>query len=220
VWAVHGFEDVIPRTTGRAGAGAILGLSAAFGWGLMAFGFAMHVKGKIAAAEAAAAKEQAWQEERAAQDLAKFRALPADAPLPELLEFIHSWNAAIQKEARERIAARPNLEDELIAGLSSDWSEAAVGYIAFIDDKPSARYAPALALVLDHQVEVWRSTFEYDEYASKWEPNISRFVEAATKVQAAGGNLKPQIQAWYDLIRKAKGMEGMAMYLRAALERS
>ncbi len=219
LWAVHGFENVIPRTAGRAGAGAILGLAAAFGWGLMLFGFVQYVKKETQLAEEKAVKEKAFQEERAAQDLAKFRALPDDTPLPDLLEFIYSWSDAVQNESRAKVAARPRLEDELIEGLTAPWSDSAVLYIGNVAPKASARMAPGMAIVLEQQLEVWRSTFEYDPYAGKWEPNVSRYIEAADKVQIAGGDLKPQVQAWYDLVRKAKGMEGLSMRIKMILDR-
>jgi hypothetical protein len=219
LWAVHGFEDTIPRTAGRAGAATILGLAAAFGWGVMLFGFVQYVRNQAQIAEAQAIKEKAFQEERAAQDLAKFRALPDDTPLPDLLEFIYSWSDAVQKEARAKVAARPHLEDELVEGLTAPWSDDAVLYIGNVAPKASVRMKPGMAQVLEKQLEIWRSTFEYDAYAGKWEPNVSRYIEAADKVQIAGGDLKPQLKPWYEVVRKAKGMEGLAMRIKMILDR-
>lgn len=219
LWAVHGFEDVIPRTAGRAGAGAILGLAAAFGWGLMLFGFVQYVRREARIAEERAASIQAEENERSAQDLASFRALPSDAALPALLEYTYSASATIQKEARDRMAARPRLEDELIEGLTANWADSAVSYIANVLPKASPRMAPGMAQVLEKQLEQWRSTFENDPYANTWVPNVSSYIEAADKVQMAGGDLKPQVQAWYDLVRKGKGLEGFAMRIKMILGR-
>jgi hypothetical protein len=119
-WAVSGLEPMVPARAGKILASAILGLTSAGGWGLIGFAFVAHMKSEAQAAEEQYAKDHAEAEALTAREVAEFRALPADTPLMELFHFEFATNEEVQREARQRIAARPDLDGEIIAMLSDE----------------------------------------------------------------------------------------------------
>ena len=219
-WAVSGLEPMVPARAGKILASAILGLTSAGGWGLTGYAFVTHLKREMLAADRHYAKDRVEQEARTARQTAEFRALPADAPLIELFGFEFAANEEVQREARQRIAARPDLDGEIIAILSDEkygvtdllWT---VSYIANIHPAPPARLAPAYAKVLERAYKYWESTMKYDDYASKAEPEVLLFLRGAERVQKAGGDLRPQLRAWRDLVKSARGPGGLAAYLKS-----
>lgn len=52
---------------------------------------------------------------------------------------------------------------------------------------------------------------------ASWEPNISDYFEGARKIQMAGGDLKPQLRLWYELVKKVKGLDGLAAFIKTLL---
>ncbi len=219
-WAVSGLEPIVPARAGKILASAILGLTSTGGWGLIGYAFVSHMNSQMQAADQQMTKDRAEDEARTAREVAEFRALPADAPLIELFSFEFASNEAVQREARQRIAARPDLDGEIIAILSDEKHGVTdllrtVSYIANIHPAPSARLAPAYAKVLERAYKYWESTMKYDEYASKAEPEVRLFLRAAERVQKAGGDLRPQLRAWRDLVKSARGLGGLAAYLKS-----
>ena len=222
-WAINGLDPLHPARHAQLLTAMLLGLAAIGGWGFMGYALVMHIRGELETAAQQARRDRAVNDARAAEDLAKFRALPADTPLTAFFHFEFSDNPAVEKEARERIANWPNLDDELIKILSNEtmplphmsW---AISYIANLYPAPPARLAPAYAHVLERAYQYWESTMKYDEYAAKSEPEVRMFMRGAAKIQQAGGDLRPQLQAWYDLVKPARGLGGLAAYIKRVID--
>ena len=124
----------------------------------------------------------------------------------------------VKKECRDRLAKWPNLDDELIATLNGGQGEWAAYYIGQVHSSPSAKLAPAFGQYLDKGLEEWQSTLLHDEYAAKWEPNLSKYVEASRKIQKGGGDLRAHLKPWYHVVSRAPGLAGMAMEIKSIME--
>ncbi len=203
----------------RAVNAVILGLASVGGWGLMGYALVSHTRAEMEAAERQYAIDRVENEARMAKELADFNALPADTPLRELFQYEFTLNQPVQKRARERIAAFPNLDDEISRILTNDelgvyelqWT---IGYIAQIHPAPPARLAPAYAHAMDQAYKYWETTMRYDEHAGKSEPEIRAYLEGAEKIQRAGGDLRPQLKAWAELLGSARGLGSLADYAK------
>ena len=209
----------------RVPALAVLGLASLCGWGLAARAFVVREIHEMESADAQASKDRAQHDARAVQVLAEYRMLPPDAPLKTIIEFEFAADQTVQNEARARIAAWPNLDDEIARILvdernsvtSLQWT---ISYIAELHASPSARLAPAYARLLDRAYHYWESTMRNDEYAAKYEFELRSLFTAAGRIQKAGGDLRPQLEAWRDLLKQARGLGGVASYVRAILAAS
>jgi len=220
LWSIHGFESVIPPIAGRLAAVIIFGGFAAGGWGLMLYGLFVWFKNTMDAAAADAAREQADYEARKAAAIAEFRALPADAPLDSLLSYVFAADEDVERECRERVAARSNLDEELIERLKTASNDITIAYIANAAKTVSPRLASAYAGVMERTLEGWRSTIENDPYVGKSEIDLRRLIDGADRIQSAGGDLRPQLRAWEESVSKSKVLGGLAMQIRAAIERT
>jgi hypothetical protein len=161
---------------------------------------------------ASAAKAEAEREsEYEAQEVAEFRALPADAGLAAVMRYTWSRNATVSAEARARVNAWPGLEDAMIELLNQD-SDSVVTYVSHVMEKPPARLAPAWGAMMERQLKHW-DVLQHDEYAGKWEPNLSGYFEGARKIQESGGDLKLQLTDWHVFLRKCRGLENLASYV-------
>ncbi|MEO8130795.1 MAG: hypothetical protein ABJF23_30295 [Bryobacteraceae bacterium] len=213
-WAVNG----APLRAGVLVATSVLGLGAVGGWGFLGFVAIDHVRDEIRQSEATAARDRQWDDAKSVEDAASYQALPADASISDVLHFMFSPNETVKRQCRERLVNWPNLDEELIANLDHGDAEWAARFIGETHPKPSAKLAPAFIVYLDKGLEQWRSTLLYDKYAAKWEPNMSHYIQASRRIQEGGGDLRPHLKPWYDLVSKAPGLTGMAMEIKSIME--
>jgi hypothetical protein len=188
---------------------AILVLSAIGGYGVLGTAVVSHVRADMAAAEEQIARERAEAETRSAEALREYRAMAADAPLIEFLNRAFLENEQVQREVRERIANWPN-RDAAIAAILEDehnsYTDLAVtfSYIAWVHPAPPASLAPAYARAMDRSYTYWDYTVRNSYYSSKYAPEMETVVEGARRIQQAGGDLRQQLAAWRDLLRRAR----------------
>ena len=203
--------------TGAVAATAMLGAGSLFGWGLAVQGALNRAAIESQQADLRAEQAIAVSSENSARDLAEFHSMPVDAPLSRVLPFQFSSNDAVQRECLDRIAHWPDLDGELIQLLDkgSDGADWAARYIAGGLDSPSARLAPAFGRYLDRGLERWRTDLIYGkDYAAKWEPDLQPYFRAARRIQKAGGDLRPHLKPWYDLLIQIPGLRAMARDIR------
>ncbi len=190
----------------------LLGVAALAGAGVIGFTAAASVKSSFEQSAERSQKEQASETEFERQEVAEYEALPADAPLASLLRLTWSRNAKVKALARQRVAQGAGLDDApndlLVAG-----NEDVIHYVSFVYEKPSAKLAKGWAAMLERQRKAW-DVLQYDEHAGKWEPNLSAYFEGAEKLQRAGGDLKPQLRSWYELLSKSKGLGNVAAFVK------
>jgi hypothetical protein len=217
-WAVHGLGTPAAARAGTFTTAAVLGASSLFGWGVVGNGIVDHIRSEMRQSQQRIDEQRIRDEARAMEDVEKFQALPADAAIAQVLPFLFSPNEAVKKECRERLAKWPNLDDELIVTLNGGQGEWAAYYIGQAHPSPSAKLAPAFGQFLDKGLEEWRSTLLNDQYAAKWEPNLSKYVEASRRIQKGGGDLRAHLKPWYDVLSKAPGLGGMAMEIKSIME--
>jgi hypothetical protein len=204
--AVHARQFALPWV-----AGILFAVAAVSGWSLWGFGLVSKIRSDMRQAEEAAAEEAKRESEYEAQEVAEFRALPADAALSAVMRYTWSRNATVSNEARARVNAWPGLEDAMIELLNQD-NDTVVTYVSHVMQKPPARLAPAWGAMMERQLKNW-DVLQHDEYAGKWEPNLSAYFEGARKIQESGGDLKPQLTAWHTFLRKCKGLDNLAAYV-------
>lgn len=200
---------------GRPAAAAILGLAALAGWGVTATGLLLSVKGSIERSAEQAQQVEARELRYEQEELAEYAKLGADPPLSQLLGFTRARNSGLRSEVCGRVSGRATLDDDLISLLDAD-NQNAIDYIAFVYEKPPARLAPAWGRMLELKLREWDS-LQYDEYAGKWEPNLSAYFEGAMKIQRAGGDLRLQLRVWHAHLQKSKGLENLAAFVGTLL---
>jgi hypothetical protein len=196
-------------------AAILLGSAAVGGWGLMGVGALVSLREKAAQMSQQSAQRQADEQVYQADEVNEYGALPADAPLGAVLPFAWGRSATVRAEALERISHWPELDDALIQLLDNKDSWA-ISYVALIYDKPPAKLAPAWGRMLEYQLSAW-NVLQYEEYAAKREPELRPMFDGARKISAAGGDLKPQLRPWYELLRKSKGLDGLASSVKTML---
>lgn len=155
------------------------------------------------------------QKQRAQWDTENFATLPVDAPFFAVSQYLWSPTASVQAEARARLAARPDLEAQMIECLKVDGCDAAVAsYIAYVEERPSPTLAPAYAAFLDRQLAAWKTTHLIGPNPAQWEPNLSSWFDAAERLQAAGGDLRPSLTAWREALAVIPGFAGLVQRIR------
>jgi len=212
--AVHRPSMAEPRVATWTAA-VLLGGAALAGWGLTGVGVATSVRSNLEESAARANREQANENQFEQEEVAEYRALSGDVPLSTLLRFTWSRNEEIKKEAQDRVRRWPELDDALIE-LLNNGDETVISYVALFYDAPPAKLAPAWGAMLQRQRQNW-NVLQYDEYAGKWEPNLSVYFEGAKKIQQAGGDLRPQLRSWYELLNKSKGLRNLAAFVKTLL---
>jgi hypothetical protein len=70
--------------------------------------------------------------------------------------------------------------------------------------------------MLDRQLRSWGS-LRHDAHAGSWELNLEGLFVGAQKIQQSGGDLRPQLRAWYDLLRECQGLDGLAARVKTLL---
>jgi hypothetical protein len=198
-------------------AGILFALAAVSGWILWGIGGVSMVRSSIQEANEEAQADAARESEYAAQEVAEYRALPADVGLSPLLGYTWSRDPTVRNEARARVAAWPGLDDALIQLLDRD-NENAISYVSHVMEKPPARFAAAWGGMMERQMKHW-AVLEHDEYAGKWEPNLSVYLEGARKIHESGGDLSLQLKAWYEFLRKCKGLGNLAAYVKTLIRK-
>lgn len=218
---IHGGGLREPRI-GAAVAAALLGCSAVAGWAVMGIGLVRYMQAGLAASAA-------QKDEREAVEIAEcracavsnsvyeaasydaFRALPADASLAQLLPYIWTRNRVAAMECQARIASRPGLDDQLIKLLDAK-SNDAISYVSLQYGAPPARLAPAWARMLERELKS-NSGLVHDEHAGTRELDLWPYFAGAEKIQKAGGDLRPQLRAWHEVLKNCKGLGGLAAYV-------
>jgi hypothetical protein len=196
-------------------AAILLGSAALGGWGLMGVGAFVTLREKAAEDSRRYAQHQADEQAYETEEVNEYRALPADAPLAAVLRFIWGRSETVRAEARERVSHWPELDDELIQLLDNKDSWA-ISYVASVYEKPPAKLAPAWGKMLEYQLSAY-NVIQYEQYAANREPELRTFFDGARKIQAAGGDLRPQLRPWYELLHKSKGLDGLAASVKAML---
>lgn len=203
--ALHARRFPSPRA-----AGMLFALAAVTGWTALGAGLVWKVRSGLRRANEAALAEAARAAEYEAQEVAEYRALAAGAGLSELLRYTWSRNTTVRDEARSRVSGWPAL-DEALSGLLDRDSEDAIAYVAHVMEKAPATLAPAWGRMMERQLKRW-DVLRHDQYAGKWEPNLSGYFEGARKIQESCGDLTPQLTAWRDFLRKCQGLGNLATY--------
>ena len=196
-------------------AAILLGSAALGGWGLMGVGAFVTLREKAAEDSRRYAQHQAEEQAYETEEVKEYRALPADAPLAAVLRFVWSRNATVRAEARERVSRWPELDDALIQLLDHN-NDSAISYVASVYENPPAKLAPAWGRMLEYQLSAY-NVIQYEQYAANREPELRTFFDGARKIQQAGGDLRPQLRSWYELLRKSKGLDGLASSVKAML---
>jgi hypothetical protein len=157
-------------------------------------------------AEGRAAVERQQEDEKAAEHRRKFEALTDTDTLMTWHQYTyHASPDDIRLEALRRIAARPDLEAELLAVLNSEndlWAAEGVRLVADLPFVPSATLAGAVRKRLDAYAADLREgaktvTYEGDKRLDYYERSrLSESLAASRRLaEAVGADLRPQIAA-------------------------
>lgn len=175
------------------------------------------------------ALQRAEEDEKA---LARRRAFEALTDADSLFEWdqytYHSSPDDIRLEAMRRIAARPNLEAELIAVLASkneNWAAEGVRLTADLSFKPSPALADAVRRRLDLYAQKLADdaktvTYDGDKRLDYYEQSRLREALAVSRklADAPGADLRPQIEALRHAVSLYPKSETAARFPREAAE--
>lgn len=203
----------------RAASGGVLALPALAGWLIIAAMVVQSQRNALLAMEAEAARDDEFRKGQIAFDAGEWAKLPADAGLWQLIIYTHSFNEEVQRECRARIAARPALQEDMIALLGTGWAEHAVRYLRDAYPLPFAPLAPAFAAFLDKEREHWRSQLEGQANAGTWEANLRGHFEVARKIVKGGGDLRAPLEGWQALLKASPGLGGLEWTVKDILEK-
>lgn len=131
--------------------------------------------------------------------------LPDNPALWQLIQFTHSMNKEVKQKCLAKIAALPNLEQEVINILGTGWAEHALPYL--VDDYPGpfAPLAPAYAAFLDAEYAAWEPTLISNPAAGTWASSLNRHFDVAEKIIKEGGDLRSPLRRWIQLFHRAPG---------------
>jgi hypothetical protein len=190
----------------RAATGAVLALPALGGWGILVALVVQSQVNTVRRAAADAERLDTFEREQAAFDAGEWAKLPPDAELWQLIPYTHSRNENVRRECRERIAARPDLEADMIELLGTGWAEHALAYLRDAYPLPRAPLAPAYGAFLEKQVVTWSATLPHDPNAGSWELNLLPMFDVAEQVVADGGDLREPLEKWRELLASSRGL--------------
>lgn len=157
-------------------------------------------------ATARAAVERVEQDEKADKTREEFAALTDADPLLKWYQYsTYGSPDDVRLEAMRRIAARPNLDSELIAVLDSPnplWATEGVRFVADLAFAPSPALAEAVRRRLDAYAQTLTEqakivTYEGDKRLDYYEfSNLGQSLRAARRLaDVARADLRPQIEA-------------------------
>ncbi len=193
----------------------LLGGGGIIGWGLAIVGFSTYMKESQAKWEVKQREIQEQDEQNRQEEIARFEKIGEDASLVILLQYMFSQNAGIRQSARKKITDFPDLDDCLIELLNGK-SEDVIDYIGKVYEAPPKKLETAFGAMLERKLESL-SFIQHEAYPGNRESNLTVYFQGARKIQQAGGDLRPQLQLWYDLLLKCKGLESLAATVKALL---
>lgn len=201
----------------RVATGAVLALPTLAGWAmLVGFGVQSQLNA-LRKMEADAERDDEFRKGQIAFDAGEWAKLPADAGLWQLITYTHSFNEDVQRDCRARIAARPALQEDMIALLGTGWAEHAIRYLRDAYPLPFGPLAPAFAAFLEAEHERWRTQLEGQSNAGTWEANIRGHFDVAGKIVKDGGDLKAPLEKWRALLKASPGLGGLEWTVREIL---
>ena len=198
--------------------GAVIGIGGLVGFGMVGALWIASVNNRAKVARQHEESMTEFEKNQAAFHLAEYQKLPEDAALWQLIQLVHAFEPNVKRLARERIAALPDLENEMIALLGTGWAEHSIDYIADGYPLRHGPLGPAFATFLAERLEHWESTLLNDQHAGKWDQNLRKFFTVAELIQADGGDLRPQLTAWVRLLKRVKGLQSLQSRVREVLE--
>lgn len=149
----------------------------------------------------------------------RWKALPVDAPVSELLGFARSLAPEVRKEALERLAARADLEAAVATALQR--SDLWAAYLYVVQDYPRSRapLAPTVVALLSERRKQWTDRLSADANAVPDTGEIMPFLECALAILRDGGAVSAELAAWKDLLAAHRKLAGLAKELARAIRK-
>jgi hypothetical protein len=201
----------------QSAGGVVVALVGLGGWLVVGAFWLQTQRNAIRKAEAESQRMSDFEKERAAYDQGEFSKLPADAGLWQLIQFSHSFHPEVRRQCHERIAARPDLERDMIELLGTGWAPHAQHYLRDFYPLPHKGLAPAIGTFLDQECARWEKNLAHDSNPGSWEANMSTCIEVAARVMASGGDVRAPLERWAAFLGSKQGLGGLAARVREIL---
>lgn len=159
----------------------------------------------------------AFEESQSKWQAEEWAKLPENPALWQLIQFTHPFNKEVKQQCLAKIAALPNLEQEIIQLLGTGWAEHALPYLVDHYSGRFAPFAPAYAAFLDKQFDHWEPQLYSNPYAGNWAVNLYRHFDVAERIVKDGGDLRAPLQRWLALFEHAKGMNMLKQRVKGML---
>jgi hypothetical protein len=196
---------------------ATLGVGGAAGWLQAAGWLTDYFEAKEQAVVSGIAHDREFQEQLEAE----FRALGKDAPLWKYFGYMYNSNQEIRKECQDIIAARADRDARLIEYLDNEiLASDATRYIGEFHPAPGAALAAAFArrsdLVLSRISDLGADSNQLGERSYA---DVRDVIRAAIRIQAGGGDLTPQLEAWRRYLKRFRNTADLAAPIEQTLAR-
>jgi len=146
--------------------------------------------------------------------------LPPDADLPQLLQFTRSFDSEVKAQCLARIRDLPERDNILLALLPTQHAEDALHYIT--NEYPGKRLpiAAGIAEALDTEHAQWVRLIQKKQHPDTSKRPIMQLLECGTAVMLDGGDVKPQMQRWQQLLAGIDSMAGLAKEMQRYIKKA
>ncbi|MBS1826194.1 MAG: hypothetical protein JST93_12800 [Acidobacteria bacterium] len=148
----------------------------------------------------------AFEESQSKWQAEEWAKLPENPALWQLIQFTHPFNKEVKQQCLTKIAALPNLEQEIVKLLGTGWAEHALPYLVDHYTGRFAPFAPAYAEFLNKQFDHWEPQLSNNPHAGNWAVNLYRHFDVAERIVKDGGDLRAPLQRWLRLFEHAQGL--------------
>lgn len=208
----------VNRLPGMIVSTAVLSIGCLCGMTLVGAEMKRYVVNSAAVALADQNRMTAFEESQSKWQAEEWAKLPENPALWQLIQFTHPFNKEVKQQCLAKIAALPDLEQEIIKLLGTGWAEHSLPYL--VDHYPGrfGPFAPAYAEFLDKQFDHWEPQLHGNAYAGNWAVNLYRHFDVAERIVKDGGDLRAPLQRWLGLFEQAKGMGMLKSRVKGLLQ--
>ncbi|MBS1826193.1 MAG: hypothetical protein JST93_12795 [Acidobacteria bacterium] len=201
--AVNRLPAVLPATI-------VLGLAALGGIVLAAGLMKQNFQNSIRAGAASREQMSGFEERQSQFQAEQWAKLPQHPELWQLLSFTRAINKDLKQQCLAKIAAMPDLEQQIQAMLDSNSGQHALAYL--MDDYPLrfAPLAPVYAEFLERERKRWIPHLRNNPQAGAWSGTLHRHFEVAGRIIEEGGDLSAPLQRWVQLLERTDGMQPLS----------
>lgn len=138
----------------------------------------------------------AWERNQADWQRGEWQKVPADASVQMLLGHARSLAPDVREACHARLAAHPDLEQDLAAALLGEQRGNALWYLTGHYPRSRTVFAAPIRELLATLRATWPARMRDDPHPHPWTGDLIPALDCATAVLLAGGDVRGELQAW------------------------